>query len=337
MIDEPLYLKKIVIVGAGGWGTALALLLKNKGYSPVLYSYDSQLIESIKQTRQNLIYLKDIEIEDLELSSDSECVNKADVVINTVPTQFIRQFYKNHNIDLTNKILINGSKGLENETFHTISQIFTSEYNVHLENYCLLTGPSHAEEVAKRLPTTVVSSSNNKNLAKSVQELFSTEIFRVYTATDLIGCEIGGSLKNVIAIASGIVSGMGIGDNARAALITRGLAEITRLGVQLGANPMTFSGLSGLGDLFVTCDSKHSRNRTFGERIGMGESTSQILFENRMVTEGVYTSKSAYLLSLKLGIDLPITYQVYSIIYENKKPTDAIKDLFNRDAKQEIY
>ncbi|MCX6146279.1 MAG: NAD(P)-dependent glycerol-3-phosphate dehydrogenase [Candidatus Kapabacteria bacterium] len=313
MIDEPLYLKKIVVVGAGGWGTALALLLKNKGYSPVLYSYDSQLIESIKQTRQNLIYLKDIEIEDLELSSDSECVNQADVVINTVPTQFIRQFYKKNNINLTNKILINGSKGLENETFHTISQIFTSEYNVHLET------------------------SNNKNLAKSVQDLFSTELFRVYTATDLIGCEIGGSLKNVIAIASGIVSGMGIGDNARAALITRGLAEITRLGVQLGANPMTFSGLSGLGDLFVTCDSKHSRNRTFGERIGMGQSTSQILFENKMVTEGVYTSKSAYLLSLKLGIDLPITYQVYSIIYENKKPTDAIKDLFNRDAKQEIY
>lgn len=337
MITDSLTSKKIVVVGAGGWGTALALVLKNKGYNICLYSYDKQLIDTIKQTKQNPIYLKDIEIRDLELSSDSIDVNNSDVIINTVPTQFIRQFYKNQDINLNNKIIVNGSKGIENDSFYTISQIFASEYNVHLDNYCLLTGPSHAEEVARKRHTTVVSSSNNKELARQVQDLFTSEIFRVYTTFDLIGCEIGGALKNVIAIAAGIVYGMGIGDNARAALITRGLAEITRLGVLLGANPLTFSGLSGLGDLFVTCDSKHSRNRRFGERIGMGETTHQILSDSKMVTEGVYSAKSAYLLSNKLELEMPITHQVYSIIYENKKPTEAIKDLFNRELKQELY
>ncbi len=336
MLNEPLSTKKIVVVGAGGWGTALALVLKNKGYNITLYSYDEQIIESIKQTYENSIYLKDIEIRDIELSSNPESVRNADVIINTIPTQFIREFYKNQSIDLKDKIIINGSKGIENESFFTISQIFTNEYNVHLDNYCLITGPSHAEEVAKKLHTTVVSCSYNKNLAKLVQELFNSEIFRVYTNYDLIGCEIGGALKNVIAIAAGIVYGMGIGDNARAALITRGLSEISRLGVSLGANALTFSGLSGLGDLFVTCDSKHSRNRKFGERIGMGETTKQILSDSKMVTEGVYTAKSAYLLSQKLGIELPITHQVYSVIYENKKPTDAVRDLFNRELRQEL-
>lgn len=330
--------QKIVVVGAGGWGTALAMLLHNSNKDVTLYSHDTELISNIQQNKCNTTYLPDIAIpETLKLTSDKSIFDSAKIVVNTVPTQFIKTFYKDLGIDLTGKYIINGSKGIDIENRMLISSIFTDILNVTIDHYCVLTGPSHAEEVARRIPTAVVSASVNYNLAKNVQELFSGEYFRVYSGHDFLGCEIGGALKNVIAIAVGILVGMGYGDNTRAAVITRGLAEISRIGTRLGANPLTFSGLSGLGDLFVTCDSLHSRNRSFGVAIGKGEKPSDILKTRQKVAEGAFTAKAVHTLSKELNIEMPICEQVYQIIYEDKDPKEAVRDLFNRENKLEIY
>ncbi len=330
--------QKIVVVGAGGWGTALAILLHNSNRDVTLFSHDKDLISTIKQNKCNTTYLPDIAIpEDLQLSADTNIFTSAKILVNTVPTQFIKTFYNDHYIDLNGKYIINGSKGIDIENRMLISSIFTEIYKVTIDHYCVLTGPSHAEEVARQIPTAVVSASANFNLAENVQELFSGDNFRVYSGHDFLGCEIGGALKNVIAIAIGILVGMNYGDNTRAAVITRGLAEISRLGTQLGANPLTFSGLSGLGDLFVTCDSLHSRNRAFGVAIGKGEKPNDILNTRQKVAEGVFTAKAVHTLSKELNIEMPICEQVYQIIYENKNPKDAVRDLFNRENKHEIY
>ncbi|MFP4370105.1 MAG: NAD(P)H-dependent glycerol-3-phosphate dehydrogenase, partial [Candidatus Kapaibacterium sp.] len=203
--------------------------------------------------------------------------------------------------------------------------------------FAVITGPSHAEEVARHLPTTVVTASENHSLAEKIQDLFTQPYFRVYTSEDLTGCETGGSLKNVIAIAAGIIDGLGLGDNTKAALLTRGLAEMSRLGIALGANPLTFSGLSGLGDLFVTCNSKHSRNRRVGEKIGKGKTLEEISKETKTVAEGVFTAESAYYLGLKHNVEMPIAEQVFKILFEGREPTEAIKGLMARSTKREWW
>ncbi|HOQ49026.1 MAG TPA: NAD(P)H-dependent glycerol-3-phosphate dehydrogenase, partial [Candidatus Kapabacteria bacterium] len=234
-----------------------------------------------------------------------------------------------------NRILINTSKGIEQNTTYRISQIFFEITNLPEDNFVVLSGPSHAEEVSRKIPTTVVAASSDISKAKLCQEMFSTPEFRVYTSNDVVGTEIGGALKNVLAIASGIIDGLGYGDNTKAALITRGLAEIVRLGVACGAHPWTFSGLSGLGDLFVTCNSKHSRNRLVGELIGKGKTLLEITSSMKMVAEGVATTISAIELGKRHNVELPITQQVYRILFENLSPKEAINELMTRESKHE--
>jgi glycerol-3-phosphate dehydrogenase (NAD(P)+) len=218
-----------------------------------------------------------------------------------------------------------------------VSEILFNVAGISPENYAVLTGPSHAEEVARKMPTTVVSSSENNDNTRLIQNVFSTNNFRIYSSNDVVGCEIGGSLKNIIAIAAGIIDGLELGDNTKAALITRGLAGMTRLGVALGSNSQTFSGLSGLGDLFVTCNSKHSRNRYVGEQIGKGRKLKEIMDEMKMVAEGIYTTESAYFLAQKHNVELPITEQIYKILFEDVQPMVAIKNLMTRPSKREWW
>lgn len=329
---------RIAVVGAGGWGTALAMVIAQNFDEVLLWTRNNELVDEINSNHHNLKYLPNATINNnIIATSNTNDILNSDIIINAVPTQYIRYYYKDYGINLENKIIINSAKGVENNSNKTISGIFEEVYNIPRERFAVLTGPSHAEEVCIGVPTTVVVASESNNLAKFVQSIFTTDDFRVYSSNDVIGCEIGGSLKNVIAIAAGIIDGMGLGDNTKAALLTRGLAEIARLGEAMGAHHQTFSGLSGLGDLFVTCDSKHSRNRRFGERIGKGEKSENILSNSTLIAEGVYTSKSAFELSKKYKIEMPITEQVYKAIFENKNPKLAIQELMTRDSKNEWY
>lgn len=330
--------KHIAVVGAGGWGTALAMVLSTNFESVILWTRNEDQANEINSKRTNSKYLSVTELpHNIVVTTNPKDIKDICVIVNSVPTQYIREYYKKYNLDIKDKYIINSSKGVENNSNLTISGIFEDVYGIESKRFAVLTGPSHAEEVSLKIPTTVVVASKSDDFAKYVQQIFFTEYFRVYTSSDVIGCEIGGSLKNVIAIAAGIIDGMGLGDNTKAALLTRGLAEIARLGEAMGAEHQTFSGLSGLGDLFVTCESKHSRNRRFGERIGRGENADVILSDTTMIVEGVFTSKSAYELSKKYNIEMPITRKVYKTLFDNKNPNDAIKELMNRDAKNEWY
>jgi glycerol-3-phosphate dehydrogenase (NAD(P)+) len=330
--------ENIVVVGAGGWGTALSIVLSENFKNVYLWARTNEIVEEINTFRTNQQYLPNSTLpKNIIATTSNDVFEKSDIIVNAVPTQYIRDFYSKYNINLKDKYIVNASKGIENNSILTISGIFREVYGVDENHYCILTGPSHAEEVCNKLPTAIVAGSKNKNLVELVQKAFTTDYFRVYTSDDVIGCEIGGSLKNVIAIAAGILDGLGLGDNTKAALLTRGLAEIARLGVSLGANHKTFSGLSGLGDLFVTCNSKHSRNRNFGEKIGLGQKAKDILEHSKMVVEGVFTSESAYELSVNNNIDMPITSQIYNTIFEGKDPKEAINELMTRDRKNEWY
>ncbi len=330
--------KHIAVIGAGGWGTALAMVLSSNFDTVTLWTRNEDQANEINTNRTNSKYLSLSDLpQNIIATTNPDDIKDIDVIVNAVPTQYIRDYYKNYELDIKDKYIINSSKGVENNSNQTISGIFEEVYGIDSQHFAVLTGPSHAEEVSLQVPTTVVVASKSEQFATYVQQIFSTEYFRVYTSNDVIGCEIGGSLKNVIAIAAGIIDGMGLGDNTKAALLTRGLAEIARLGKAMGAEHQTFSGLSGLGDLFVTCDSKHSRNRRFGERIGKGEKAKDILSDSKMIAEGVYTSKSAYELSKKHNIEMPITSKVYKTLFKNKDPRVAIQDLMKRDAKNEWY
>ncbi|MEZ4723665.1 MAG: NAD(P)H-dependent glycerol-3-phosphate dehydrogenase [Candidatus Kapaibacterium sp.] len=330
--------KNIAVVGAGGWGTALAMVLSENFDSVIVWTRNEDQADEINLKRTNSKYLTVNKIpSNVVATTNPDDIKDIKFLVNSVPTQYIREYYQKYNINLKDKYIINSSKGVENNSNKTISGIFEEVYIIDSNHFAVLTGPSHAEEVILKVPTTVVVASDSTEFAKKVQEIFFTNYFRVYTSDDVIGCEIGGSLKNVIAIAAGIVDGMGLGDNTKAALLTRGLAEIARLGEAMGAKHQTFSGLSGLGDLFVTCNSKHSRNRSIGERIGNGENVSTILANSKTIAEGVFTSKSAYNLSQKYNIEMPITTEVYKTIFENKDPRKAIDELMKRDAKNEWY
>jgi len=327
---------KIAVIGAGTWGTVLAKLLAEKGYNISLWVYEEELAEDIKRTRINTRYLPDVILPDGIKASTKmeEVLVGAKYVINVVPAQYTRKVFKEVIVYLsTDAVIISASKGIERGTLLTVSQILEQLSN---RNIAVLSGPSFAKEVVKKLPTAVTIASSDNNTGVHLQEVFNTDYFRVYTHDDVLGVELGGALKNVIAIASGISDGLGLGLNARAALITRGLAEIVRLGVAMGAKEKTFGGLSGLGDLILTCTGHLSRNYTVGLRVGRGEKLKDILSGMTDIAEGVATAESAYELSQKYKIDMPIVEQVYRIIYENKDPAIAVKDLMTRSLKAEF-
>jgi glycerol-3-phosphate dehydrogenase (NAD(P)+) len=331
-------IKNIGIVGTGGWGTAISIILALKGFSPLLWSFESATAEEITSQRTNSVFLNGVELPPSVRATDNlSDLRDSDIVVFAVPTQFIRSVLSSFPFDLKDKIVINLAKGIEKNTHLRVSQIFAESGRIVPENYLIMTGPSHAEEVALLTPTTIVAASHNHNNEQIIRDTFSTETFRVYSSDDVIGAEIGGALKNVIAIGAGIVDGLGLGDNTKAALITRGLAEMSRLGMALGAKERTFSGLAGLGDLYVTCASRHSRNRRVGEQVGKGRTLAEVLSEMKMIAEGVSTTQSAYELGKIKDIELPITEQVYKILFENVLPKDAISDLMNRETKREWW
>lgn len=334
---ESLLKTKICVVGAGGWGTALAVTLAEK-HNTLLWSHEAQTVEEINTRNTNSVFLPGIVLPDnLKASNNLNDLAEASLIVNTVPVQFIRSLYSDKKDILNGKTVVNGSKGIENTSLKRVSEIFAEIGSISSDRFCVITGPSHAEEVSRKMPTTVVVASTNPKLAKDIRTIFSTPNFRVYSSNDLLGCELGGSLKNVIAIAAGVIDGLDMGDNTKAALITRGLAEMKRLGIAMGADPETFSGLSALGDLIVTCDSKHSRNRYVGEQIGKGKTLSEILSSMSSIAEGVVTTESAYKLGKKFGVEMPITEQMHRVLFENASAKKAIKDLMTRKSKEECW
>ncbi|MFR8927561.1 NAD(P)H-dependent glycerol-3-phosphate dehydrogenase [Peptoniphilus senegalensis] len=327
----------ITLCGGGSWGTAIARLLSNKGHKVNFYIRNKSVIDDIKENRENSKYLPGAKfINEINLTNDLDSVlNNIDVFVIAIPTSSIREILENIREKISKEtIIVNLSKGIEVETLDRISEI-SSE--VLKDNpFVALSGPSHAEEVGKDIPTTLVASSSNLKAAEIIQREFSTSIFRIYTNPDLVGVEIGGALKNIIALAAGMNDGLGYGDNSKAALMTRGIYEMSKLGISLGANPHTFNGLSGIGDLIVTCTSMHSRNRRAGILIGKGMSMDEACKEVGQVVEGVKTVKSAYKLSRLKNIEMPITMALYQVLYEGYDPNKAVYELMTRKNKDEI-
>jgi len=329
----------ISVLGAGGWGTTLAIILHYNGHKVTLWEYKEDYAKILTKKRENEIYLPGIKIPDeITITHDlEESTSKVNLIILAVPSQFLRSVIKKVNYsDIKNSILVSVAKGIEAKSLMTMSQML-KEVFPELDNSQIgvLSGPSHAEEVSRRIPTAVVAASKNFDTSRTIQSSFITSYFRVYSSKDILGVELGGAFKNVIAIGAGIIDGAKFGDNTKAAIMTRGIAEISRLGVALGAEAETFAGLSGMGDLIVTCMSKHSRNRYVGEQIGGGKRLKDVLDTMEMVAEGVETSRSASQLSKKHHVETPITSEVYKILFEDKDPVKATNDLMTRDMKTE--
>lgn len=327
---------KIAVIGSGSWGCAAAILLAKKGYDVYLWSWQQEETDRLNRDRENTLVLPGRKFPDnITCSHDSElCVKGADLIVTVVPSPATRTTAKELAPYVKEgQILVNLSKGLEDETLLRLSQVYAEE--IPQATVAVMSGPSHAEEVGDLVPTTNVVASSNINVCKFIQNIFMTDTFRVYTGSDVIGTELGGALKNVIALCAGICDGVGLGDNTKAALITRGLAEITRLGVKMGAKPETFAGLSGIGDLIVTCTSMHSRNRRAGILLGKGYSLKETLDEIQMVVEGVNTIGAAYNLSKKYDVEMPITQESYKILFEEKNPKQAVIDLMTRSKTSE--
>ncbi len=328
--------RRIAVLGTGGWGTALSLVLHSKGHNVTLWGSTPDYVEFLKKYRVNKKYLKDIPLPpDLQITSDIEAAQKeANFIVVAIPTPYVRktiQPLKNSYVPGTP--IVSVIKGIENETLMRGSEILKDVLGG--PPIALLLGPSHAEEVARKLPTTVVVTSEDIKLATEIQEIFITEHLRVYTNSDVVGVEIGTSVKNVIAIAAGICDGLGFGDNSKAALITRGLAEATRLGVAMGGRKDTFSGLAGLGDLITTCVSPYGRNRLVGETIAKGKKLSQILEEMNQIAEGILTTRSVCELAKKYNVEMPITKEVFNVLYEDKDPRTAVRELMLREPRSE--
>jgi glycerol-3-phosphate dehydrogenase (NAD(P)+) len=330
--------QNIAVIGSGGWGTALSIILSENNHNVKLWTRELEVEDEINTKRTNSKFLKGVTIpENIIATTNVDDLKECPLIVNTIPTQYIRESIVQYKLPIKGKIIINGSKGIETQSLKRISQLFKEIAGTKKKKYCVITGPSHAEEVARKMPTTVVAASANSELAKYVQSLFLTPNFRVYTSQDVVGCELGGSLKNIIAIAAGIIDGLDLGDNTKAALITRGLAEIKRLGVELGSNKLTFSGLSGLGDLIVTANSRHSRNRLVGEMIGQGKKLDEIIEHMEMVAEGVATTESAYKICTAKDVPMPIIEELYKVLFEDKDPRKAISDLMLRESKKEWW
>ena len=323
----------IGILGSGAWGTAIACVAADNSHNVLMWAREPEVVREINLAHANQRFLKGAHLADSVRATDViGDVCNCDVVITATPTQFVRSVLAK--LDLSGKIVVNLAKGIEIGTHFRVSQIVASTLGTDVR-YVVLSGPSHAEEVIQRMPTTVVCASTDAEAVLTVQELLSTPSFRVYTSSDVVGVEIGGALKNIIAIAAGIVDGIGLGDNTKAALISRGLAEIARLATALGADTKTLYGLAGLGDLYVTCSSRHSRNRSVGERIGRGETLQQITESMSAVAEGVTTTRAALELASSVGVELPITQKVHQILFESEDPRKAIYDLMTRRARME--
>lgn len=327
----------INIIGAGSWGTAVAILLANKGFSVKLWSREKELTDKIRETRENTDYLPGVLLpENIFVSSDMEyCCRGSETVIIAVPSHAMRDICSQIK-DFVSKeqILVSLAKGIENDTLLRMSQIikeFMPENEV-----AVLSGPSHAEEVARGIPTAVVASSKKRAVAEYIQDVFMTPLFRVYTNPDIIGVELGGALKNVIALGTGIIDGLGLGDNTKAAIMTRGIVEIARLGESLGAHKVTFAGLSGIGDLIVTCTSMHSRNRKAGIAIGQGKSLEEVLGSTKMVVEGVRTAKSANQLAERQKVEMPITQEIYNLLFNNTDVKNSVMNLTTRTKTHEM-
>ena len=329
---------KISVLGAGSWGTTLACLLANNGHKVYLWEINKQAAEKLDKERV-IPFIGGANIpESIVVSSDLNIINETEAVLFVVPSHFLRSTVnsvKKLNIDLGKKLIISATKGIENETLLRVSQIIEEIYPETKDKIVALSGPSHAEEVSKQIPTVVTSASKSKELAIKVRDLFMNDYFRVYTPDDIVGVELGASLKNVFAVAGGIIDGLKFGDNTKAAIISRGLKELISLGVALGGKEKTFYGLSGIGDLMVTCFSKHSRNRNLGEMLAHGKTLEQAEKELKMVAEGVKTCISAYQLGKKLNIELPIINQVYEVLFNNKDAKQAVFDLMTRTPKAE--
>jgi glycerol-3-phosphate dehydrogenase (NAD(P)+) len=329
------------VLGAGGWGVAIANLLCGKGYKVKLWEFDRAAAEELGSTRVIPSKLPGIILSERILVTNDllEATGNSDFICFVVPSQTLRSVASNLSKgSLKRPILINLAKGIEVGSLKRMSEIIDELISPELHSgICTLSGPSHAEEVSRGIPTAIVAASMDKEVSQAVQNLFLTPKFRVYSSIDILGVELAGSLKNIIALAAGMLDGLGTGDNTRGALLTRGLAEIVRIGKRLGADPITFSGLSGVGDLVTTCLSRHSRNRFVGEQIGLGRTLIEILANMSMVAEGVQTTRSGYELSCQYGVEMPITYQVYQVLFEGKAPAEAMSDLMVRDPKPEDW
>lgn len=331
---------KIGVIGAGSWATALAVVLAKKEVPVSIWSRRTDLAVWINRDKENKSYLPGVRIpENVKATTDlAETISGAEAVLFGVPSHAFREVLRSALPHLGKEAkCINAAKGIEEGTLNRLSQVFADEAgNSAVESYAVLSGPSHAEEVGLDMPTAVVAASSHMATAEFVQDLFMGENFRVYTNPDLVGVELGGSLKNIIALGTGIADGLGFGDNTKAALMTRGLAEISRLGIALGAHPLTFAGLAGVGDLIVTCTSMHSRNRRAGIAIGRGRTVAEALAEVKMVVEGVRTTRAAYSLAQRCGVEMPITEQIYHVLYEGLSPGAAVGKLMTRGRTHEM-
>jgi len=326
---------KVSVVGSGSWGTAMAVMLAENGHSVTLWSYFPEESESLKKHRENLAFLPGVAIpETVTFTSQiADCV-PADLVITASPSHAMRNTAKAlAAVAPEGQVVLNISKGLEEDTLKTLSEILHEE--LPRCEIAVMSGPSHAEEVSRRIPTTNVVAARCEEIANRIQDIVMNDRFRIYTNPDVLGVELGGSLKNVIALCAGILDGMGLGDNTKAALITRGIVEMARLGVAMGAKEDTFHGLSGIGDLIVTCTSMHSRNRRAGILIGQGKSVSEAQAEVKMVVEGVKSCRAAYALAQKLGVEMPIVEQAYRVLFEDMSPKEAVANLMQREKKHE--
>lgn len=333
--------RNVTIIGAGSFGTALALVLDTAGNKVQMWAREQEVAEGINTRHMNPSYLSDITLpESIKAYTDLEkCLQSQDMIVFATPSHALREVAAKIKHCLSGKeILVTVAKGIENKTFKTMSQVLVEVMDgvTYEDNIGVLYGPSHAEEVIKYKPTTVVAAAYSTRTARIIQESFLTPMFRVYVNNDVIGVEIGGSVKNIMAIAAGIVDGAELGDNAKAALITRGLHEMKRMGSMMGAHSDTFAGLTGMGDLIVTCTSTHSRNRSVGFRIGKGEKLDDIIESMNMVAEGVKTTKSVYDWSEENDVEMPITHAVHKVLFEGVDPRDALYELMTRDPKDEI-
>ncbi len=332
----PKQIPHISIIGDGGWGTTLAIYLAKKSYPVKLWGAFPEYVQQVKKSRVNRKFLPGVEIPStVDITSDlGLAINESEIIVLAVPSQFLRPVLKKiKKYKLTNKIILSVIKGIETSTLMRVSEVI--EDVVGKITFAVLSGPTIAGEVVKGIPTTAVVASQSRRVAQDLQEIFNSDTFKIYTNSDVIGVEIGGSLKNVIAIACGVCDGLGYGTNTKAAIVTRGLAEISHLGKALGARPLTFSGLSGLGDLITTCFSPHSRNRTVGEHLGKGKPIASILESTHTVAEGVETAKAAYRLGVKHNIPMPLITEIYNILFKNKSPQTAVTDLMHRKTKSE--
>jgi glycerol-3-phosphate dehydrogenase (NAD(P)+) len=331
---------KTAVIGAGGWGTTISLLLSKGGHDVTLWSRSEEFASLVSVTRENPVYLPEIKIPDsILITHDPEVLRNKDLYIFAVPSQSLREvatillpFVKNDSA-----LYVSASKGIERNSLKRMTEVIQEVLKVDKGRTIAFSGPSHAEEVAREIPTLVTAAGNDSEAVKKVVHAFFLPNFRVYSTSDVIGVELSGALKNVIAICAGIIEGEGYGDNTVAALISRGLAEIRRLGIALGADEQTFAGISGLGDLVVTCLSKHSRNRRVGEEVGKGKTLKEVLAGMKMVAEGVWTTESARALAKRHNIEMPIVEETYKILFEGKDHRTATRDLMRRESKDERW